>query len=76
MCACVDDQGQAGCWRQLFLLLFSRFCEFGLVNAEGGDWWAFDVIWVTILCLAFAMSKNLRETQSSFTYKFIQISHS
>ncbi|KAM3743877.1 hypothetical protein ACB098_06G008800 [Castanea mollissima] len=37
-CACVDDQGQAGCWRQLFLLLFSGFCEFGLVNSGGGDW--------------------------------------
>ena len=39
-----------------FVFFFSGICEFGLVNVEGGDWWAFDVIWVTILCLAFAMS--------------------
>ena len=46
------------------------------MNVGGGDWWAFDVIWVTILSLAFAMSQNLKETQSCFTYKLIQISHS
>ena len=43
------------------------------MNAGGGDRWAFDVIWVTILCLAFATSLNLRETQSCFltnSFKF------
>ena len=34
----------------------SGFYKFGLMNVGGSDWWVFDVIQVTILCLAFAMS--------------------